>query len=325
MQVYQTGHDSSKILSTQLMSPERKVVAIVDRTADLSSAAENLISARFAFGGTSPYAPDLVLVNEFVEKDFVNEVLRKAVRYFSTPSQHGNGSAEKSNRTGKASKISSRLKLLGGDKNWSLNILAQGDSGAVVKVSARSQHLVPLPPRTAEPILVVSTTSSLDHAIDLILNDSDEPLLAAYHFAAPSHAKYLSQSVSADVSFVNHIPLPLLLGPSAPAFRAFDLEKRYAKEHFTKGQPYFITSNDRRVVELEGVIGETTGSKKLDALLKSSTQEIKEKKRDEWIAIGFFEQGIFIGLGVYGIPLLTCIGASIFFGVRFGLRKWAVL
>lgn len=33
-------------------------------------AARTIIAARFGFGGTSPYAPDLVLVNEFVKKDF---------------------------------------------------------------------------------------------------------------------------------------------------------------------------------------------------------------------------------------------------------------
>ena len=58
-------------------------------------------------------------------------------------------------------------------------------------------------------------------------------------------------------------------------------------------------------------------------LLMEATQEIKENKRAESIAIGYFEQGIFIGLGVYGVPLLTCIGATLFFGIRAGLRRWA--
>lgn len=60
-------------------------------------------------------------------------------------------------------------------------------------------------------------------------------------------------------------------------------------------------------------------------LLSKASQEIKEKKRAESIAIGYFEQGIFVGLGVYGIPILTCIGATLFFGVRAGLRRWAFI
>lgn len=58
--------------SNQLVSATRFLtVAVVDRTSDIDRAARALVHARFAFKGRSPYAPDLVLVNEFVRKDFM--------------------------------------------------------------------------------------------------------------------------------------------------------------------------------------------------------------------------------------------------------------
>ena len=53
-------------------------------------------------------------------------------------------------------------------------------------------------------------TSSHDDAIDAIESHHLEPLLALYVFAAPHAAKYLTQFIRSNVSFVNHIPANLL-------------------------------------------------------------------------------------------------------------------
>lgn len=67
----QTANGPSATLTTQLLSSSgTRTVAVVDRTADIDLAARAITAARFGFGGTSPYTPDLVLVNEFVKKDF---------------------------------------------------------------------------------------------------------------------------------------------------------------------------------------------------------------------------------------------------------------
>ena len=60
-------------------------IAVVDRTADLETAAKALVDARMQFGGRSPYAPDIVLVNEFVKTDFVQAVVKHAIRYMTEP------------------------------------------------------------------------------------------------------------------------------------------------------------------------------------------------------------------------------------------------
>jgi aldehyde dehydrogenase (NAD+) len=86
--------DNYQSTYSQLVSTNRRVIAVVDRTGDLNAAADDLVTARFAFGGTSPCAPDLVLVNEFVMKKFMELVLQRFVRYMATANGHANGSAD---------------------------------------------------------------------------------------------------------------------------------------------------------------------------------------------------------------------------------------
>ena len=68
--------------SPVLRSPALRSIAIVDRTSVISKAARDLIRARFAFGGQSPYAPDLVLVNEFVLDEFCIAAAKHAAEHF---------------------------------------------------------------------------------------------------------------------------------------------------------------------------------------------------------------------------------------------------
>lgn len=82
--VDQTTNGSSRTLTSELLSStQARCVAIVDRSADIEAAARAIATARFSFGGSSPYAPDLVLVNEFVKKDFFEACSRYATLSFA--------------------------------------------------------------------------------------------------------------------------------------------------------------------------------------------------------------------------------------------------
>jgi aldehyde dehydrogenase (NAD+) len=297
----------------------------VDRTADLAAAAEYLVTARFSFGGTSPYAPDLVFINEFVKKNFLEHVLRYAIPYLaSSDGVTSNGSLESPALGGqkKTSKIAEALKSLEGSKSWRSNVVTRGSNGAIVDLSDLSS----LTTKTNQPIFAVSSITSLEHAISLIDEDegSQRGLLAAYHFGTPSAGKYLSQFVKADVSLVNHIPYRLLLGPAAPEFHTIDIHARYTKAQFVRASPTFITPAASHAA-LAKVLSSKDSKKTAAEALAKATQEIKEEKRAEWIAIGYFEQGILIGLGLYGIPFLACVGTGLFFGVRAGLRRFSFI
>lgn len=75
--VDQTSSDTS-IASCLVSDPRALSVAIVDRTADVEQAATSICTARFRFQGGSPYAPDMVLVNEWVREEFVSACLKLA-------------------------------------------------------------------------------------------------------------------------------------------------------------------------------------------------------------------------------------------------------
>ena len=66
-----------------LSSSTARAVAVVDRTADVEAAARAITTARFCYGGRSPFAPDLVLVNEFVKKAFIEACSRYATLSFA--------------------------------------------------------------------------------------------------------------------------------------------------------------------------------------------------------------------------------------------------
>lgn len=299
-----------------LVSPGSKVVAIIDRTADLALAAEQLVTARFAFGGSSPYAPDIVLVNEFAKEEFVEHVLKYSIRFLAGPGGVPNGSL-KVRAQKKTSSTASTLEALQDSNFWNLHMITRGDNGAIVELSDPST----LPPKLDQPVLAFSTTTSLEHAISLIDEDLDpqQTLLAAYHFGTPPTAKYLSQFVPADASFANHIPVRLLLGPAAPSCHPLDIEKRYTTVHFTRASPAYITLPP---ASPPGLLTTARAAKEscraAAALLTHATQEIKEGKRAEHVAFGYFEKSIFIGLSVVGIPLITGVGISLF----YGLRRW---
>lgn len=324
LQVLQES-DTQQPTYLQLVSPQSKVIAIVDRTADLASAAEHLVTARFAFGGSSPYAPDLVFVNEFVKKEFLEHTLKFAIPYLASSNEVVSNGSPKSPTLGgqkKESRTAEALKSLESSKSWRSNVVTQGSNGAVVELF----NLSILPAKADHPVFAVSAITSLEHAISLLDEDaqSSNGLLAGYYFGTPSAGKYLSQFVKADVSLVNHIPYRLLLGPAAPAAHTIDIDARYTQAQFTHASPAFITPASSHDVLPKVLSGKESSRAATETLAKAS-QEIKEKKRAEWIAIGYFEQGILIGLGLYGIPLLACVGTGLFFGVRAGLRRFSFI
>ena len=279
------------------------MVAIVDRTADLSAAAKDLVTARFAFGGASPYAPDLVLINEFKKEEFMQLVLQHSIRFLANSTSASARDVKKDNRPFDPS----------ASKGWDARVITQGNSGSVIELVSKNRKNLTLPAKQTSPTFIISAVTSLDHAIDLVSSNGSQPVLAAYHFADQRSANYLARFVDAEITFVNHVPTRLLLGPAAPAFQPFDLERRYIVSHFLRPTPAFALSQarDKQIFETQ---------KEADELLREASQEIKESKRREWMSHGFFEQGIFIGLGIYGVPILTCVGVGLFYAVRTGMR-----
>jgi acyl-CoA reductase-like NAD-dependent aldehyde dehydrogenase len=101
--VDQTSTAPAISLTNQLLSSAgTRVITVVDRTADLEAAAKAITHARFSFGGTSPYAPDLVLVNEYVKQDFFEACSKNATLAFAKESSVKKVSGNLSEATRKA-------------------------------------------------------------------------------------------------------------------------------------------------------------------------------------------------------------------------------
>ncbi|KAJ5636961.1 uncharacterized protein N7484_010274 [Penicillium longicatenatum] len=60
--------------------PNLRSVAVIDRTADVEKAAQQILSGHIAFSGQSPHAPDLIVVNEWVKDKFSDTMTRERLR-----------------------------------------------------------------------------------------------------------------------------------------------------------------------------------------------------------------------------------------------------
>ena len=70
--------DNVSLDGSHVASPnDWTTAAIVDRTASIEAAATDLVLARFAFNGQSPYSPDIILVNEL----YVGRLLEAIIKH----------------------------------------------------------------------------------------------------------------------------------------------------------------------------------------------------------------------------------------------------
>jgi acyl-CoA reductase-like NAD-dependent aldehyde dehydrogenase len=131
VRVLQNGSASAPLSHHLVSDPEARVVAVIERDADLELAAQELVKSRFALRGRSPYAPDMVLVNEWVKRPFLEAVVRHAVRF---------GADEGKKSPARTAPGQSLSELVRSEKG--VNVLSWSSSGAVVEVEERCvKHL----------------------------------------------------------------------------------------------------------------------------------------------------------------------------------------
>jgi acyl-CoA reductase-like NAD-dependent aldehyde dehydrogenase len=286
--------------SRRISCPNSRVAAVVDRSGNAEVAANALVSARFSFGGSSSYAPTLVLVNEFTVKGFSQAAVTAASRYSALASR-----AEAMSH--KSDFESSR------DKSAILpeheTVLISGDYGSIVLLPLNT--ILPDCTRSDAPTLFVLPVSSMDAAID-ILNQSDSPLAAHYVYAAPAAAKYITQFVRSAASFVNHIPAELLVGGLNPTGWQLSAHPRYTPEMFSQPSP--ITVSDSTLsTNITRLISASKAQERerLEATLTSVFKPVKEP----WGPMfGFFEQGFLFNASV----ILTSVVVGTVCGIKYG-------
>ncbi|ETN42316.1 uncharacterized protein HMPREF1541_01470 [Cyphellophora europaea CBS 101466] len=281
-----------------------QVAVVVNRTADLRAAARDCVHARFAFGGTSAYAPDVVLVNDFCVDEFASAVAEAALSYLTGPAHHNNSDPRPQKQVQEPpTDLKEILKTSG-------TILAAGHGGQVVLLRQRNSKL--LSHKVDSPVLVILPITSVDDAIDW-LNSSPSPLAATYIYSTPAFAKYVSQFARSYLSLVNHIPPELLVGPRAPSAITTSVHPRYTPEMFSVVSPTLIEHPPHLQGLDRAIWSDAAGGnrKKLQDLLETRLTPVKEPFGP---AVGFFEQGFLVGASLVLSSTIACGVLSIKYG-----------
>ncbi|KAK3685688.1 Aldehyde/histidinol dehydrogenase [Podospora appendiculata] len=308
-------------------STTARVVAVVDRTADIEAAAQAITRARFIFGGTSPYAPDLVLVNEFVKARFFEACLRHATLAFASerdPTATRKVVGDQREATRRAvveAEAKNQVTSFGSSEFKLVDILDKNTPLMTTKITGR--------------YLPIATCSGLvDAAFTPQGSESLTPLLAGYFFADPRAAKYLAQHVACAASFVNQIPAQLLVGPAAPTAAATAhtpdyLHHRYTRDMFSLPRPQFVEPPPRAAEDLlrlnggSGASGSPTGkvlTKHIRALAVRPLAPSGLPAKNRNTGIGFFDSGFFIGAGIALSVVLPALGWTSYVLARKGVE-----
>ncbi|KAF7923369.1 hypothetical protein EAE99_007066 [Botrytis elliptica] len=309
--------DSSTSNINQLISKSsNRTVAVVDRTADIESAAKSIVTARFSFQGTSAYSPDLVIVNEFVKSDFIEACTRHASKFFSSNSSTQSRQNDGISATKKALREAENKKQIStfGSNNFVLvDVVDRASTITEMKISGCN-------------LLIMGTTSLVDA---IMTQKSKSPLLALYIFSDLSTAKFLAQHFNASTSYVNHIPLHLLVGPAAPStplpIPAFH---KYSVEMFSSPCPQYTVLPPEDFLLIDKVLaGGSEGHELLKKTREGAVKALPETGQAPGHAIGFFEQGILLGGGLFLSVVVPTLGYVSWVGGRSAWgtiwRLWA--
>ncbi|KAJ9604711.1 hypothetical protein H2200_010825 [Cladophialophora chaetospira] len=286
---------------TDLVPSSTRSIAIVDRTANTQEAAAAILRARFSFGGQSPLAPDLVLVNEFKIKEFCKSIAELTSQYFAVQVEMNGSAAQASSEKARTARVSSHeLDQAGAE------VLISGSRGSVARIEDRKSKL--LRKRIQEPVLLIHPVRSLDDAIDFANGDGEDLLSALFAFGSPDVVKYISQFVDARVCCANNIPIELLASPSTPLGFAASLQGPYTKEMFSVPKPEFILY-DKKSSRLQKVLVENDVKEANNIRREAEVLDTKVNQPAGRL-VGFFEQGILLGLG---IALTTIVTGNVVF------------
>ena len=101
-----------------------RAVAVIDRTANIGEAARAVAEASFSFGGKSLYAPQVVLVNEFVAETFLSGLVSQVGTAFETKVNGQAGQVRDDRKVAKdALKIENTRTVVSGSNGSILEVL----------------------------------------------------------------------------------------------------------------------------------------------------------------------------------------------------------
>ncbi|RWA04712.1 hypothetical protein EKO27_g10395 [Xylaria grammica] len=290
--------------SNTLDSPSSSLtIAIVDRSADIEEAAESLINARFAFNGTSPYAPDVVLVNEFAKKEFLRAVLKHALEHLT---EDCDGEAERPARH----RRSRNEVTTEGLTQKGFQTLISRSNGDVVEIADR--NVLAKLSKVREKRLFVHSFSSLEDAIEVANGLESGRSLAAYAFADWKTCKYLLQFLDADIGLANIVPLEILVGPALPRGHDADISTRYRANLFNRPRQLY-SKKPTLTLELEEILKAPNITAQKSIIARHWKLDQREPVTH---ILGYFERGLILGSIAVFLPVVLGLGTVLYYAVR---------
>ncbi|KAF4980027.1 hypothetical protein FZEAL_3889 [Fusarium zealandicum] len=295
--VLQNGSDGPSLRDCFTSDPKAPVAAFVERDADVEATAKALIGARFGLQGKSPYAPDIVFVNEWIKKDMLRALVQQSTDFMIDATSLQN----------RGKMVRSEL-LKEVEREGQTSVIFSGSSGVIMDVGSRH--------KVTESCLVVHSVSSMDDAIDVSKRLGS--LAAAYVFTTPAMAKYLCQFIDTAVAFVNQIPIKLMYSPIAPENHppVLDSHGLYHQDLFSRPKPKYLatTTLSEKLSRFAG----SSSSHQLEALDQEATKKLQEiVRRKKAGGMGFFNQGIVTGLVLVLTAFASGTGILGYYAVRY--------
>ncbi|KAJ9156074.1 putative Aldehyde dehydrogenase [Pleurostoma richardsiae] len=296
---------------TLAQSDQELCIAVVDRTADVAQAVDDICLARFAFGGRSPYAPDLVVVNEWIRDEFVAACLQRMT--------HEVASGTFNNET-----ATRQQQQPNGSANGQERVLFDTSHVSLIDVNRNAKIS-----KTTGCRLAITSTTGLIDAVAIASKQPSAPLLAVYTFADMLTCNFLGQQIDAQVAVANEIPVSLLVGPPRPLTPVSpnDLDLRYEPAMMSKPKPEQVRHSLPAVATLmAGLINSkasnATNENVVRQLRKQAIKPLRLIGQESGSSMGFFDQGLITGLVAFVLPSLAVVGYGVLKIVQIGWRYY---
>jgi hypothetical protein len=144
------------------------------------------------------------------------------------------------------------------------------------------------------------------------------PLLAGYFFADADSAKYLAHHTPCHISFLNQIPIQLLVGPAAPMARDPSTDYRYSKEMFSVSRPQIVEGPIGIYAQAQQMLqsGKNNMAASVSSLHALATKPLKPTGQPKNENLGFFETGFLSAFGITLTIILPVLGYTTWVGTR---------
>lgn len=141
-------------------------------------------------------------------------------------------------------------------------------------------------------------------------------------FADKENAAFLAQQLQAPATYVDQIPMHLLIGPAAPV-TALPLPPchKYSVDMFSSAAPQYASPTTGDLSRIDKLLTSEKDPKSRENLIvrmtSIATKKLPDLGQSQGFTVGFFEQGILLGLGLTAFVILPTLSYGVWKGGRF--------